>query len=535
LQEGVVSHDRTPDDARERVLVVEDDDTTATIVLAALSSAMGAYDTRASFEPSRASTLAEALDALRSEPFAAVLLDLSLPDSSGLDTLHAVLDRSSNAAIIVLTALDDSAIALEAVRLGAQDYLFKGRVDPSLIHRSLLYSISRHRAEAQLRHAQQMEALGRLAGGVAHDFNNLLTVVIGNAEAIEGNLLPADEVPEAIGEIRQAARRAAALTQRLLAMGRQQQFQPRVVDAADALRGLEPVLRRLLDADTTFAMATGGGSYGVHVDPAQLEQLVLNLVLNARDAVRPGGHVTIEVGPIDIRDSEGWKPRPAAGRHIALTVRDDGAGIAPEVQARMYEPFVTTKAPGRGTGLGLSIVFGIVQQSSAAIRCESIVGHGTTFTVAFPVTAASSITPAASPVVTLPRAEGEVILLVEDETAVRSLTRRILERNGYAVLDAATGDEALEVFAREGDRVNLVLTDVVMPGLRGPELVAELEARRPGLPVLFMSGYADDELVRRGVFPEHVAFLKKPFTHADLLAIVRQHLSRSRSGVRAIA
>jgi signal transduction histidine kinase len=525
----------TPPVRRERVLIVEDDAVTAAVVSAAVAGLDGRLDTRADFEAHCVSSLGEAREALRREGYVAVLLDLSLPDSEGLATLHALLEVGADCAIIVLTALDDSAIALEAVRLGAQDYLFKGRVDPTLIIRSLLYSINRHRAERQLRQAQQMEALGRLAGGVAHDFNNLLTVIIGNAEAIESDAIDASDVPVAVGEIRQAARRAAALTQRLLALGRQQQFQPRVLDIADSVQGMEPVLRRLLGADITFALALGGGVLGVKVDPAQIEQLILNLVLNARDAVRPGGHITLEVGPIDVRDAEAWKPRLRPGRYIGLTVRDDGTGIPPEVQSRMFEPFVTTKAPGKGTGLGLSIVFGIVQQSDGAIRCDSAAGQGTTFTIALPqVGAPTSATLAAAGTPTAP-AQGEVILLVEDEPAVRSLTRRILERHGYTVIDAATGDEALAIFEREGSRIQLVLTDVVMPGLRGPELVAELERRRPGLPVLFMSGYADDDLVRRGVFPEHVAFLKKPFTHHDLLEIVRQHLERGRPGTRTVA
>ncbi len=520
---------------RERVLIVEDDEMTATVVAAALVGRDATVDARADFEAVCVGTLADAIAALRQEPFAAVLLDLTLPDSAGLATLHALLAIDADCAIIVLTALDDSDIALEAVRLGAQDYLFKGRVDPTLIIRSLLYSMNRHRAERQLRQAHQMEALGRLAGGVAHDFNNLLTVVIGNAEAIENEIIDAKEMPQAIKEIRVAARRAAALTQRLLALGRQQQFQPRVLDIGTAVQEIEPVLRRLLDADLTFAIALGAGGLTAKVDPSQMEQLILNLVLNAKDAVRPGGHITIEVAQLEARESDAWKPRLRPGRYVCLTIRDDGTGIPLDVQMHMYEPFVSTKAVGKGTGLGLSIVFGIVQQSDGAIRCDSSPGHGTTFMIALPQVGEPV---AANPVVvesTNAAAQGEVILVVEDEPSVRSLTKRILERHGYVVIEAATGDEALAIFKREGARIQLVLTDVVMPGLRGPELVAEIERLRPGLPVMFMSGYADDDLVRRGVFPEHVAFLKKPFTHSDLLGIVRQHLRLGRPASRAIA
>ena len=518
---------------KERVLVVEDDDLTATIVVAAVSGGGAIADARADFEPFRVATLEAAIEALRRESFAAVLLDLSLPDSTGLDTLNALLSLGVDSAIIVLTALDDSAIALQAVRLGAQDYLFKGRVDPTLIVRSLLYSIGRHRAEAQLRQAQQMEALGRLAGGVAHDFNNLLTIVIGNAEAIENQMLPPSEVPAAVGEIRVAARRAAALTQRLLALGRQQQLQPRVIDIGESVAQMEPMLRRIVGPDIAFTSLVTGRTEGVKVDPAQFEQVVLNLVLNARDAVKGDGRITVEVVPLEVRDSAAWKPRLRPGRYVSLVVRDNGDGIPPEVMARLYEPFISTKAPGKGTGLGLSIVYGIVQQSEGSIRCESSLGRGTTFTVAFPE--AQEATVHVRTVLEEESTEAppsETILLVEDEPSVRALSRRILERAGYAVLDAGSGDEALALFQQEGAHVRLVVTDVVMPGLRGPELVAELERLRPGLPVVFTSGYADDELMRRGVFPEHVSFLKKPFTHLDLLAAVREQLQRARTATR---
>ncbi|MEO6444669.1 MAG: response regulator [Gemmatimonadaceae bacterium] len=519
----------------ERVLVVEDDDLTAAIVLAALDSRAASADARVTFSPHRVATLAEALLFLKSEPCAAIVLDLTLPDSAGLDTLHAVIRAGVDAAIIVLTGLEDSEVALEAVRTGAQDFLFKGRVDPALLVRSLLYSIGRHRAEGQLRHAQQMEALGRLAGGVAHDFNNLLTVIIGNAEAVRGAVDARGEVGDALSEIHQAACRAATLTSHLLLMGRQQQFEPRVMDIRQTVAEMEPVLRRLVGADTTFTLVTTGGTGNVQADPSQLEQLVLNLVLNARDAVRPGGRITIEVGPMEPRDTDAWTPRPRDGRYVGITVTDDGTGIAPDVQARMYEPFVSTKAPGKGTGLGLSIVFGIVQQSDAVIRCRSSLGRGTAFSVAFPrvVEAATPAEPASGSAGEA--GNGEVILLVEDEAAVRTLTGRMLRRHGYRVLDAATGDEALAIFAEESDQIDLVLTDVVLPGVRGPQLLASIEAVRPGLPVLFMSGYADDELLRRGVFADHVGFLKKPFTRAELLHLVQGHLQRARESVRAIA
>jgi two-component system cell cycle sensor histidine kinase/response regulator CckA len=511
----------------ERVLIVEDDDTTAAIVLAAIADGATLRDARASFEVRRVSTLDEACEALTRDTFAAVLLDLSLPDSTGLDTLHRVLEQAPHVAVIVLTALDDCDLALRAVRLGAQDYLFKGRVDGLLIVRSLLYAITRTRSESQLRHAQQMQALGRLAGGVAHDFNNLLTIILGNAEAAQMEVAPDTVIGESLGEINYAARCAATLTARLLALGRKQQLQPQVLDVGDVVIGMEDVLRSLVGADITFDIRVAAHGLCVRADPMEIEQLVLNLVLNARNAVSPGGTIAIDVGPLTIGPGRGWRPDPRPGDYIGITVRDDGPGIAADLQERMYEPFISTKGPGSGTGLGLSIVYSTVQHSEGAIRCLSSLGTGTTFTVALPVVTLPSAVPATFPSPIAVDGRGLTILLAEDEHAVRALAKRVLERAGYRVLDASNGDDALALFTGEGDEVDLVISDVVMPGLRGTELARELELRRPGIPILFMSGYADDELVRRGVFPEHVAFLKKPWSHQDLLRSVRQLARRT--------
>lgn len=512
----------------DRVLVVEDDNLTASIVVAAVHGGAQGDDQRARFVADRVATLREAREALRRTAYAAVLLDLHLPDSDGLEALHALLRDGTPAAIIVLTAHDDSATALEALHLGAQDYLFKGRVDTSLILRSLLYSVHRYRAEVRLRRARQLEALGRLAGGVAHDFNNLLTIVIGNAEAIERDLIPPGEVRAAVAEVREAAQRAAALTRRLLAVGRQQQPAPRVVELAEVVRDLEPVVRHLVGSHASVHVSAAPGTGHVRIDPTQVEQLLLNLVLNAREAVPSGGRITIAVAPVEPCDDGRWHPRPRRERYVGLTVQDDGCGIAPKVLARLYDPFVSTKPTAPGSGLGLSIVYGVVQQSEGTIRCDTSLGAGTTFTVAFPAA------PAEGPrdpqgYAARPPVGGEVILVVDDEAAVRALTRHVLETHGFTVIEAATGEQALACLDARGDDVDLVLTDMVMPGLRGPELVAELERRRPGLPILLMSGFADDDLLRREALPERAHLLKKPFTHDELLAEVRERLAIRRA------
>jgi two-component system, cell cycle sensor histidine kinase and response regulator CckA len=273
-----------------------------------------------------------------------------------------------------------------------------------------------------------------------------------------------------------------------------------------------------------LTVAARPGAWNVRVDPTQVEQLLLNLVLNARDAVRSGGQVRISVGPVEPQDDAQWHPRPRPGRYVGLTVTDDGRGIAPDVLDRMYDPFVSTKSTGPGSGLGLSIVYGIVQQSEGAIRCDTRLGTGTTFTIAFPLAEGASL-PGPPAMEAGTPSSGEVILLVDDEASVRTLTRRVLEKHGYKVIEAATGEQALRCFDVDGDAVDLLLTDIVMPGLRGPELVAELHRRRPGLPILLMSGYADDELFRRGALLERATLLKKPFTHDELLAQVRGRLS----------
>lgn len=330
------------DPIRERVLLVEDDDATAEIILSSVARNSSPNDARSAFSLTRVATLTEAQEALTTEEYGAVLLDLNLPDSAGLDTVHAILEAAPHLAVIVLTCADDSDMALEAMRLGAQDYLFKGRIDGALIVRSLLYAISRNRAESRLRHAQQMEALGRLAGSVAHDFNNLLTIIIGNAETAHHDVVAGSEVDGSLGEIRQAAQRAATLTARLLALGRKQQFQPRLLDLGETVSGMSEMLRRVIGSDTAFKVTLPSDHLLVHADPLQLEQLLLNLALNARDADPAPRHVSISVSALPPNAVGAWRPRLGSGRYALLTVTDDGAPIAADVLRRMYEPFAPT-------------------------------------------------------------------------------------------------------------------------------------------------------------------------------------------------
>jgi signal transduction histidine kinase/CheY-like chemotaxis protein len=367
---------------------------------------------------------------------------------------------------------------------------------------------------AQLERAQRLEAVGRLAGGVAHDFNNLLTVILAGAElALEHPGLPTTlrAEMESIGE---AGQRASALTRQLLAFSSRQVLRPEVLDLNAVVRGIERMLRRLLGEDIHIELALGEGLGWVEADPGQLEQVILNLAVNARDAMPRGGILRL-----------GTSSGP--GGTVRLTVADTGMGMEPEVLARAFEPFFTTKEPGEGTGLGLSTVYGIVKQSRGDIAVESAPGAGSTFTITLPCVAEAASPRPAPAAPGIDRGMG-TILLVEDDEAVRRLTARMLVRVGYFVLEAASGEEALSLAEAVESSVDLLLTDVVMPGLDGPTLAARL----PTLPVLFMSGYHDAAIRHRGAFSGDLPFLGKPFDLATLARRVGEAIEAGRSRKR---
>jgi PAS domain S-box-containing protein len=369
------------------------------------------------------------------------------------------------------------------------------------------------RSEEMLRHSTKMEAIGRLAGGIAHDFNNLLTAILGYCELIDAHSADAGRVRKDAGEIRKAAERAAALTRQLLAFSRRQQMRPRAMDLNETLLSMSGIMQRLIGEDIALVARPGAGLAKVKADPGQVEQVIVNLVVNARDAMPQGGQIILSTRNGDAKDA------------VVLEVRDTGCGMDAETQARIFEPFFTTKEVGKGTGLGLSTVYGIVQQSGGGIRVSSTPGAGTTFTVSFPMAGDEIIEGAAPPPDDpVPIPTRERILLVEDEDAVRDMVRQSLQMHGYVVREASDGRSALAIYEMNRGAFDMVLTDVVMPGMSGGELAAALRVIDPAVRVLFMSGYSDDALVSRGVSGSGMAFIEKPFTQEALSNKVREVL-----------
>jgi PAS domain S-box-containing protein len=377
--------------------------------------------------------------------------------------------------------------------------------------------------EAQLAQAQKMEAIGRLAGGVAHDFNNLLTVILSYSELLLEDLPAGSSDREDVAQIRKAAQGAGELTRQLLAFSRQQVLQPKVVDLNAAVSGIERLLARVLREDIKLRCTLAQDAGTIRVDPGQLEQVIMNLAVNARDAMPQGGLLTIETANVDL-DEAYLRAHPVAkpGPYVMLAVTDTGTGMDAATQARIFEPFFTTKDAGKGTGLGLATVQGIVQQSDGFIWLYSEPDHGTVFKIYLP-----RVDEPASRADDAPEVDTrgtETVLVVEDVAAVRAVTREMLQRYGYHVLDAADGAAALQLAADHHAPIHLLLTDVVMPDLNGRDLAERLSAARPDMKVLFMSGYTDDAVVRHGILQEGIAYLQKPFTPRSLSAKVRKVL-----------
>ncbi len=382
----------------------------------------------------------------------------------------------------------------------------------------------RKRLEEQLREAQKMEALGRLAGGVAHDFNNLLTVIGGNAQWLAGSLAEQDPRRPAVTEILEATNRAAALARRLLAFGRRQIIQPRVINLNDLVQDMRVLLRRVVGEHIELSFSLSPELGNVKADPGQIEQVILNLAVNARDAMPEGGRLTLATANVEWEE-EAAEPgaETCRGRCVLLAVEDTGCGMDEATRQRIFEPFFTTKPLGRGAGLGLATVHGIVRQHGGVVRVASAPGQGTTFRIYLPRVDEPVCLRSETPAAGLPGGL-ETILLVEDEAGVRRLVRRSLEQLGYRVLEAGEPLEALALSERTAGPIDLLVTDVVMPQMSGRQLAERVQAQRPGTKVLFLSGYDDEPIARAGVLEPGLQFLAKPFTLEALARKVREAL-----------
>ncbi len=450
-----------------------------------------------------------------------------------LDAVHPD-DRERVSRCFSADGIEDCEVEYRAVRPDGEVRWVRGHAYPVRDATGRLIRVAgvaedvteRRQLEARLRQTQKMESVGLLAGGVAHDFNNWLTVIAGNSDALLSELADHDPLRELVHEIRQAGERAATLTRQLLAFSRQQVMEPRVIDLGAVVTDTERMLRRLLGEQVTLVTSVAPSLRCVVADAGLMGQVLLNLSLNARDAMPAGGMLSIDLRDVTL-DEEHARVNPSIkpGRFVRITVSDSGVGMSPEVRARLFEPFFTTKGPGKGTGLGLAVVHGIVTQSGGHIDVRSEPDAGATFEVFLPAVDARA--PVERVALTPKSLNGhESVLLVEDEDTVRRVAYRALVARGYDVLQASGAEEAMELLEARGGTVDALVTDVVMPRIGGRELAEMVTRRCPSVRVLFTSGYAADAVVRHGVLQAEVAFLQKPYTSQSLVAKVREVLDR---------
>ncbi|MFN8608718.1 MAG: response regulator [Vulcanimicrobiota bacterium] len=463
---------------------------------------------------------------LTDSEFDLIVTDLGLPESNGLETLRRLQRLSRSTPFLVLTGLEDELLGQTAVREGAQDYLVKDQMTGRAIGRAVGYAIERAQMQAQLRHSQRIEAVGQLAGGVAHDFNNLLTIILGHAQALSNGGTDSHEATESVQEILSACGRGADLTRQLLTFSRRQRFNPAPLDLNVVIADRARVLRRLMGENILMEVQLCPQALMIQADLGMIEQVLTNLAVNARDAMAEGGRLRLETSMVHLP----LAARPGSGPEfrdlVRLEVSDTGCGIAPENLARVFDPFFTTKDIGRGTGLGLATVHSIIEQHSGWVELTSVPGQGTSFMIYLPFApvAHAPKTEVGAPV---PVGKGEIILVVEDEERVRRLAVRSLQRNGYEVLQAGDGPQALEILRNQNQRVDLMFTDMMMPGgLGGRELALQAGALRPQLPVLYTSGYSPEFVSPQLRLEDGHNFLQKPYSAQRLLLLIRGQLSK---------
>ena len=469
-----------------------------------------------------------------------ILADYSIPGFDGMTALILARQHCPDVPFLFVSATIGEELAIDAMHQGATDYVLKqrlGRLVPSVQRalRELDDRAERKRAEEalrqsekQFRQSQKMEAVGRLAGGIAHDFNNLLTIIMGYSQVLLTELGPQHPLRGKIEETLKAGERAATLIRQLLTFSRKQSLDPKILSLNTAVTSLESLLRRLIGEDIQLVSKLDPTNGRLRADQAQLEQVLVNLVVNARDAMSKGGTLTIETAQVELTRSPVYHLTPLPpGPYVRLAVSDTGCGMDRMTQSHIFEPFFTTKGEGKGSGLGLSTVFGIVTQSGGAIDVTSRVGHGTRFDLYFPSVESDILTTAPTQPLGQPQRGTETILLVEDEPSVRMLVRDELRKLGYRVVEAKNGVEACLLATQQAASLQLLLTDVVMPGMGGRELAQHLSVIKPDLRTLFISGYMDDVGIMAGQEEGTSSFLQKPFTPEVLGRAVRNLLDAS--------
>jgi two-component system cell cycle sensor histidine kinase/response regulator CckA len=459
-----------------------------------------------------------------------IISEYRLAQLDAISALRILRESGRDIPLLVVAAAEDEASILEVMKAGANDFLTKDNLKRLIpvVERELHQVVSRReqrRLEDQLRQWQKMEAIGRLAGGLAHDFNNLLTVISGYSELLLHKVALQAAERAGVEEIQKAAERGGALTRQLLAFSRRQPLEPRIIDINELVVNMEKMLRRLIGEDIQLATVPGNEVGKVKTDPGQLEQVIMNIVVNGRDAMPQGGKLTIETCNFEL-DEEPARAHPGfrPGPYVLLAITDTGSGMDAETKSHLFEPFFTTKDPGKGTGLGLATAYGIVTQSGGSVSVYSEPHRGTTVKIYLPRVeeAIAEEQPELESAATL--LGSETVLLVEDEARVRKLICEVLTMKGYQVLECTRAEEAVRLFDGHGPSIDLVIADVVMPEMSGPELVRRLAVQRPELRVLFISGYPDEAVIHHGILTSGAAFLQKPFLPDALARKVREIL-----------
>jgi two-component system, cell cycle sensor histidine kinase and response regulator CckA len=526
---------------KHKILIADDDP----VLLRLMEKTLKGWD----YEPVVVSTGTEAMQVLDSPNGPGIaIVDWLMPGLSGLQIVERIRKKKETRGIylILLTVKSDRESLVKGLEAGADDFIGKP-FDPIELRarlnvgvRSILlqqqlkerendsrdskrYEVALRESEEQLRQSQKMEAVGQLAGGIAHDFNNMISAITGYSRMIL-NKLPADDpLRRPVEQIQKAGDQAASLTRQLLAFSRKQVLQPKVLDMRAIVLEMETMLCRLIGENIELKTVIETELGYVLADPGQIEQVLMNLSVNARDAMPDGGKLTIQLENIDLDQmyaQRHFSVKP--GRYVVLSVSDNGAGISPEDQRKIFEPFYTTKKLGKGTGLGLSTVYGIVKQSGGNIWVYSEPGHGSTFKIYLPRIDEPSTVHSSKPVEMACHSGSETVLIVEDEEIVREVTREILESYGYKVLVADHCNLAMKLCKEHNGKIDLMVTDVVMPQMNGRELFEHLSPQRPDMKVLFMSGYTDEAIVHHGVLEKGIPFIQKPFTPGSLTNKVRE-------------